>query len=261
MNIIVLVKHVIDVELNIRVKDGAVAQDGMNYVLSKWDENAIEAALVLKEAHDGEVTAITVGPEASGESLRKALAMGADKGIHIDDPGAEGSDSMGFARILAKAIERLPYDLVIAGRQSQDTDLGATGPMLAELLGVPLVGNAVAIEGGGDGKMTVHRNGDNGKEVAEVRLPALLTANDSLNEPRLASLRGIMAAKKKPMERLTLSDLGVDAATVGAAGAGIEFVEIQPPPARAAGKKFEGEPEEVTRQVVDLLINEAKIFG
>ena len=261
MNIIVLVKHVIDVELNIRVKEGRLIEDGMNYVLSRWDENALEAALVLKEAGEGEVTVITVGPEKAGESLRKALAMGADKGVHVNDPAAEGSDSMGYARILAKTVARQPFDLIIAGRQSQDTDMGATGPMLAEMLGLPLVGNVVHLEAAGDGKLAVHRNGDAGKEVSEVILPALITANDSLNEPRLASLRGIMQAKKKPMDMVTLSDLGIDPATVGAAGAGIEVVDILPPPARAAGKKFEGNAEEITLEVVGLLVNEAKIFA
>ena len=133
--------------------------------------------------------------------------------------------------------------------------------MLAELLSIPLVGNVVEIAAVDGTKLTAHRNGDAGKEVVEVTLPALLTANDSLNEPRLASLRGIMAAKNKPMEILTLADLEIDPATVGAAGAGIEVVEMQSPRARAASKKFEGGPEEITREVMGLLVNEAKIFG
>ena len=261
LNVIVLIKHVIDVELNVRVRDGSVVQDGMTYVVSKWDENAIEAALVLKDAHDGEVTAVTIGPERSGESLRKALAMGVDKGVHINDPATEGSDSMGYARILAKTVTRQPYDLILAGRQSQDTDQGGTGPMLAELLSIPLVGNVVEIAAVDGTKLTAHRNGDAGKEVVEVTFPALLTANDSLNEPRRASLRGIMSAKKKPMEMLPLADLEIDPATVGAAGAGAEVVEMQPPRARAAGQKFEGAPEEITKEVMGLLVNEAKIFG
>ncbi|HKJ00743.1 MAG TPA: electron transfer flavoprotein subunit beta/FixA family protein [bacterium] len=262
MNIVVPVKSVIDVELNIRVRDGKIVEDGLNYILSKWDENALEAALQLKEATGGEVTAVTIGPERSGEALRKALAMGADKGIHVNDPATEGSDSFGYAKILAKAIQRGPFDLVITGRQAQDTDMGATGAALAELLGAPLCVNIVKIETpAGDGKLTLRRKGDVGAEVMEVTLPAVLTANDSLNEPRLASLRGIMQAKKKPMEVLTLADLGIAPDEVGAAGAGVEIVEFSPPPQRAAGKKFEGDAEEITRQVVDLLANEAKIFA
>jgi electron transfer flavoprotein beta subunit len=164
--------------------------------------------------------------------------------------------------VLAKAIARAPYDLVITGRQAQDTDMGATGAALAELLGVPLCVNIVKMDpAAGDGKLTLGRKGDVGVEMMEVTLPALMTANDSLNEARLASLRGIMQAKKKPMEVLTLADLGLSPDEVGAAGAGVELVEFSPPPQRAAGKKFEGEPEEVARQVVELLANEAKIFA
>jgi electron transfer flavoprotein beta subunit len=262
LNIVVPVKSVIDVELNIRVRDGKIVEDGLNYILSKWDENALEAALQLKEANGGEVTAVTIGPERSGEALRKALAMGADKGVHVNDPAAEGSDSFGYAKILAKVIQRGAFDLVITGRQAQDTDMGATGAALAELLGVPLCVNIVKIEPKPEGgKLTCRRKGDAGAEVLEVTLPALLTANDSLNEPRLASLRGIMQAKKKPMEVLTLAELGVPPGEVGKAGAGIELVAFNPPPQRAAGQKFEGEPEEITRKVVELLANEAKIFA
>jgi len=262
LNIVVPVKSVIDVELNIRVRDGKIVEDGLNYILSKWDENALEAALQLKEANGGEVTAVTVGPERAGEALRKALAMGADKGVHVNDAAAEGSDALGIAKILAKVCQRGPFDLVITGRQAQDTDMGATGAALAEMLSVPLCVNVIKIEPqGADGKLNLRRKGDLGTEVIEVTLPAVLTANDSLNEPRLASLRGIMQAKKKPMEVLTLADLGLDAGEVGPAGAGVERVELSPPPQRAAGKKFEGEPEEIAKQVVELLANEAKIFA
>ena len=261
MNIVVPVKSVVDVELNIRVRDGKIVEDGLNYILSKWDENALEAALALKEANGGEVTAVTIGPERAGEALRKALAMGADKGVHVNDPAAQGSDAAGLARILAKVIQRGPFDLVITGRQAQDTDMGATGAALAELLGVPLCVNVIHIEPKAGATLSLKRKGDVGAEVIEVKLPAVLTANDSLNEPRLASLRGIMQAKKKPMEVLTLAALGIDPGQVGAAGAGIEIVEFSPPPQRAAGQKFEGDPEEITRKVVELLANEAKIFA
>lgn len=261
MNILVPVKSVMDVELNIRVKDGKVAEDGMNYILSKWDENAVEAALQLKEKHGGEVIVISIGPERAGEALRKALAMGADKALHVNDPAAEGSDSLGVARILAAAAKKGGYDLIITGKQAQDTDLGATGAILAALLDWPAVVNVQAIAAVEGKKMTVHRLGHAGKEVIDVTLPAVFTANDSLNEPRLASLRGIMQAKKKPFETVKLADLGVDPATVGAAGARIQVVEVTPPAGRAAGKKFEGDPVEITKQVVHLLANEAKIFA
>ena len=261
LKILVTIKHVIDVELNLRVREGKLVEDGLTYVLSKWDENALEAALQLKEAGGGEITAVTVGPERAGESLRKALAMGADKAVHVSDPATAGSDGLAFARILAKVAQRGAYDLILAGRQSQDTDMGGTGPMLAEMLRIPFVANVVKILPGGDGALTVHRNGDAGREVVALKLPALLTANDSLNEPRLASLRGIMAAKKKPLETLTLADLGIEPGSVGGAGARVGIAEFLQPKARKAGQKLEGDAEEITRKVVELLVNEAKIFG
>ena len=260
MNILVPVKSVIDVELNIRVKDGQVVEEGMNYVLNRWDETAVEAALQIKEAIDGEVTVVTIGPDRAGEALRKALAMGADKGVHVNDPATEGSDAFGYARILAKVAEKIPHDLIIAGKQAQDTDMGATGPILAELLGIPQAVNVIQINPA-EGKLDVHRLGNNGREVIEVNLPALVTTNDSLNEPRLASLRGIMQAKKKPLDTMTLADLGIDPSQVGHAGARTEVTEVSNPPTRAAGKKFEGDEQETTQQVMELLINEAKIFA
>ena len=262
MNIIVPVKSTIDVDLNIRVRDGRVVEDGMNWMLNRWDENALEAALQLKEASgEGEVTVVTVGPERAGEALRKALAMGADRGVHVNDPATEGSDSFGYAKILAKVAGRALFDLIITGKQAQDTDMGGTGPILAELLGLPQVVNVLHFDPPAGGKLNLHRLGTYGREVVELTLPALITASDSLNEPRLASLRGIMSAKKKPMERLTLADLGLAAGEVGAAGARIEVTEFMPPPGRAAGQKFEGDPVEITRQVMALLANEAKIFS
>jgi electron transfer flavoprotein beta subunit len=261
LNILVAVKHVVDVELNLRVRDGKLIEDGLTYVLSRWDENALEAALQLKESAGGEVTAVTIGPDRAAESLRKALAMGADKGVHVNDPAAIGSDSLGFAKILAAVAKRGSYDLILCGRQSQDTDMGATGPMLATLLGLPFVANVVQAGAADAGRLAVHRNGDAGREVLDVGLPALLTANDSLNEPRLASLRGIMAAKKKPFDTLTLADLGVDPGSVGAAGAKVAVTEFLPPKGRKAGQKFDGDAAEITRKVVDLLVNEAKVFG
>lgn len=261
MNILVPIKSVMDVDLNIRVKDGKVVEDGMNYILSKWDENAIEAALVLKEKHGGEVTAVSIGPERAAEALRKALAMGVDKAIHVNDPAADGSDSFGYARILAAVAKKAAYDLVLTGKQSQDTDMGGTGPMLAALLDWPVVANAIGIEAPAANKLTVDRQGHAGREVLEVTLPAVLTANDSLNEPRLASLRGIMQAKKKPFDALKLGDLGVNPSDVGATGARIVVAEFMSPKGRAAGKKFEGDAEEITKKVVDLLANEAKIFA
>ena len=258
VKILVAVKQVMDVELNIRVKEGRVLEDGMNYVLSKWDENAVEAALRIKADKEADVVVVSVGPEKSTETLRRALAMGADTAFLISDPEALKADSLGVARILAKAALKEGADLVITGLQAQDSDQGGVGPMLAELLGWPSAINVVKVEGPQGNTLTLQRRGDNGVEVVEMQLPALISANDSLNEPRLVGLPGIMKAKKKPLETLTLADLGLKAADVAPR---MEVVEVLPPPQRAAGKKFEGEPEETVRQLMDALTAEAKLFG
>jgi len=260
VKILVPVKQVMDVELNVRVAAGKVVEDGMTLVLSKWDENALEAAVQLKEAGTAsEVVVVTVGPESAGETLRKAMAMGADRAVHVLDPAADGSDSLGVARVLAALGAKEKPDLILAGLQAQDTDMGGVGPMTAELMGIPCLSNVTKIEGTGP-TLTIHRRGDQGREVIAVTLPALITANDSLNQPRLASLKGIMMAKKKPMDTLTLENLGA-AGVAGAAHALTQIAEFQPPAARAAGRKFTGEPEVIAKEVFDLLVKEAKLVG
>ncbi|MBF0280632.1 MAG: electron transfer flavoprotein subunit beta/FixA family protein [SAR324 cluster bacterium] len=262
MNIIVLIKQVIDVELNLRIKDGALVEDGLNYVISSWDETAIEAALQLVETVGaGEVTLITIGPERASDALRKGLAMGADKAVHVLDSAFDGSDSFAYARGLAKLLETREYDLILAGKQAQDTDAGLTPSMLAEFLGLPQVTNIVKVDQAEEGKMVLHRKGDHGNEVIELTLPAVVSVNDSLNEPRLASLRGIMQAKKKPMETMDLAAIGGDASLVGESGRQTKIISLLEPEARQAGKKFEGSEEETSKQVIDLLLNEAKIFA
>ena len=262
MNIIVLIKQVVDVELNLRVKNEALLEEGLNYVISGWDEVAIEAALQLVEnVGKGEITLLTIGPERAADALRKGLAMGADKAVHVLDPAFDGSDSFAYARGLAQLLAGQSFDLALAGKQSQDTDAGLTPSMLAEFLDLPQVSNVVEIEQIASDKLLLHRKGDHGNEVIELSLPAVVTVNDSLFEPRLASLRGIMQAKKKPMDILHLAAVGIDATEVGEAGRQTRIVRFLEPEARKAGQKFEGNEEETTRQVLDLLVNEAKIFA
>ena len=260
MKILVATKSVMDVELNIRVKDGAIDQDGLQYVMNAWDENAVEAAVVLKEEHDAEVTLVGMGDDSFNIVLRKGFAMGADSGILVDDEGLIGSDSAGYAKVLQKVYEQGPYDLVITGKQAQDTDSGQTAAMMAELTGLPYVANLVNIEVVDENNLKVTRQGDAGKEVTELQLPAVVTVNDSLNEPRLPALRGIMQAKKKKIDSQSLSDIGLEASEVGAAGAQSEVLEYLPPQSRAAGQKFEGDAAEITAQVVNLLSTEAKVI-
>lgn len=259
MKILVPIKQVMDVELNIRVQNGQVAEDGMAWVMSKWDETALEAALRLKDVGTAtEVLVATVGGEHSHDTLRKALAMGADRAVAIN--AAPGADPLVTARLLAALAQKEAPRLVITGLQAQDTDTGGVGPMLAQLLAMPCATNVVGVEPltADAATLTVHRRGDVGRETVELTLPACITANDSLNEARLASLKGIMAAKKKPLDVLDAAALGVDAALLVPQ---VEVATLASPPKRAAGRKFEGEPAQTAQQVVDLLAKEAKVFG
>lgn len=261
MNIIVLIKQVVDVELNIRVKEGAIVEDGLTYVVGNWDEIAIEAALRFVEAVEGEVTLVTVGPERAAEALKKGLAMGAHKAIHILDAAFDGSDSYAYAKALSQVLAKQKYDLILGGKQAQDTDAGLTVSMLAEFLGLPQVTNVVKVEKVEAQQLTVHRKGDHGNEVIELHLPGVMTVNDSLHEPRLASLKGIMQAKKKPLEVMSLAATGINAAEIGKQGSPTTVVSFQEPQGRQAGQKFQGAEEETTQQVFNLLLNQAKIFA
>ena len=261
MEILVPIKQVVDVELNIRIKEGAIVEDGLNYVISNWDEIAIEAALQIVEKVGGEVTLVSIGPDRVTEALRKGLAMGAHKAIHIKDSAFDGSDSFVYAKALANIAKKKSYNLIITGKQSQDTDAGLTSGMLAEFLGLPQVTNVVKIINVDANKLDLHRGGDNGSEVIEITLPGVITVNDSLNEPRLASMKGIMQARKKPIEEMNLAAVGLAVNECGKQGAPTTVVSFMEPEARKAGRKIAGKEEETTKQVFDLLVNEVKMFS
>ena len=260
MKILTTVKKVVDVELNINVKDGAVVEEGLQYVMNAWDESAVEAAVQMKENHGAETTLVSIGGEDCTIVIRKGFAMGIEKGIRIDDPELSGADSPTYAKVLQKVYERGDYDLVISGRQAQDTDNGQTGIMLAEYLGIPCVSNAIDIEVKDETHIQVSRLGDSGTEIILVELPAVVTVSDSINEPRLPALRGIMMAKKKPIDVLDLSALGTSIAETRGSAPQSEILEFTAPEARKAGRKFEGDAAEITAQVVGLLRNEAKVL-
>lgn len=254
MNIFVLIKQVVDVELNIRVKEGEIIEEGLNYVISNWDEIALESALQIVEAvGDGHITVISVGPKRVKDALRRGLAMGADKAIHVLDDAFDGSDSFAYAKAFTEMLKGQDFDLILGGKQAQDTDAGLTMPMIAEFLDLPQVTNVSKLDSLEADKITVHRRGDNGVEVVDLTLPAVLTVNDSLNEPRLATLRGLMLAKKKPIETVNLSDIGVDPGLVGKAGRQTTVMRLLQPKIRKGGEVFEGEEVETAKQVVTLL--------
>ena len=260
MKILTTVKKVVDVELTIHVKDGAIIEDGLQYVINAWDENAVEAAVQLKENNGAETTLVSIGGGDNADMIRRCYAMGIENGIHIEDPALAAADSFVYARVLQKVYEKGDYDLVITGKQAQDTDNGQTGIILAEYLGLPCVSNVIAIEVLDDQHIKVSRSGDAGTEIVQLELPAVITVDVSINEPRLPAMRGIMMAKKKKINVMDLAALGTSLDEIGGAAPKSEIVEFMKSDTRQGGQKFEGDAAEITAQVVDLLANEAKVF-
>ncbi|MBI5166557.1 MAG: electron transfer flavoprotein subunit beta/FixA family protein [candidate division NC10 bacterium] len=264
MKIIVCLKQVPDTAATIKVKpDGSgVETEGITYVINPYDEFALEEALRIKERlGEGEVTVITLGPPKAKEALRTALAMGADKGVHLSDPAFEGGDSYATAKALARAIQGLPYDLILCGKQAVDDDAAQVGPAMAELLGLPQACVITKLEiDANRKKAVVHRQIEGASEIMEVSLPAVFTAQKGLNEPRYPSLKGIMGAKKKEIAEHNPSSLGLSPEEVGLAGSKVKILKLSPPPSRATGKILEGEPREQASQLVKLLREEAKII-
>ncbi|GAA3193029.1 electron transfer flavoprotein subunit beta/FixA family protein [Streptomyces ramulosus] len=236
MRIVVCVKYVPDATGDRHfAEDLTVDRDDVDGLLSELDEYAVEQALQIKEAaDDAEVTVLTVGPEDANDALRKALSMGADKGIHVEDDDLHGTDALGTSLVLAKAIEKAGYDLVVCGMASTDGTMGVLPALLAERLNVPQVTqlSEVAVDGG---KVTGRRDGDTASEQLEASLPAVVSVTDQSGEARYPSFKGIMAAKKKPVESWELDDLDIDADEVGLEGAWTAVDGAAERPARTAG--------------------------
>ncbi|MBA3349760.1 MAG: electron transfer flavoprotein subunit beta/FixA family protein [Actinobacteria bacterium] len=211
MDIVVCVKHVPDPNAPVEIQDNRIKRDGAQNVLDPGDMYGIEAGLVLKEALGGEVAVVSMGPAQAVEAVKRALSMGADRGVLISDDALVGADSLVTARVLAAAIRRAAFDLVIAGVESTDGYTGTMPSSLAELLGLPQVTFVRALTAS-DSSITVDRQTADGYHVIECSIPALVTVTAGANEPRYPSFKGIMAAKKKPLEQLTLGDLGISAA-------------------------------------------------
>ncbi|MFC4336656.1 electron transfer flavoprotein subunit beta/FixA family protein [Salininema proteolyticum] len=235
MDIVVLVKQVPDsgLERNLNAEK-RVDRDGSNNVMGELDEYAVEAALQLKEQHDGTVTVLTVGPDQATETIRKVLAMGADQAVHVSDEAVAGSDALATAQILAAALGRANWDLVLAGAESTDSGMGVMTHLLSAHTGAAALTGARKIEIDGS-TVTVEHQKDNGYSKLQAQLPAIVSVWDTINTPRYPSLKGIMAAKRKKIEVLSLSDLGVDASAVGAAGASTEVLTVESRPERSAG--------------------------
>ncbi|MFE2734917.1 electron transfer flavoprotein subunit beta/FixA family protein [Streptomyces sp. NPDC056723] len=216
-------------------EDLTTDRDAVDGLMSELDEYAVEQALQIAEAvGDAEVTALTMGPDDAKEALRKALAMGADKAVHVVDDGLHGTDVVGTSLVLAKAIEYTGFDLIVCGMASTDGSAGVVPALLAERLGVPQVTllSQVAVA---EGKVTGRRDGDAASQELEASLPALISVTDQSGEARYPSFKGIMAAKKKPLKSLDLSDLELDEKEVGLDGAWTAVDEAAARPARTAG--------------------------
>jgi electron transfer flavoprotein beta subunit len=262
MRIAVCIKQVPDTEAKIRIAaDGrSIDETGVNLVVNVYDEFAVEEAIRLKEKSGGEVVVYAVGDERAATALRTLLAMGADRAVHLKDRAFEGSDGRGISKILAAALRAESHDLILFGKQAVGTDRGEVGPRVAELLDLPHVSVVVALSLEG-GRLVAEREIEGAHEVVECPLPAVITAQKGLNEPRYASLKGILAAKKKEIRVLSASELGLDPATVGSAGAGEIWEKLELPPGRTSGKILKDlDATSAARELVRLLREEAKIL-
>ncbi len=242
MNIVVLVKQVPDSgsDRSLRSDDKTVDRGSANNVINEMDEYAIEAALQLQEAGGGEVTILTVGPASASESIRKALSMGPDKAVHVLDDALHGSCAVGTSKVIAAALQRLGADLVISGAESTDARGQLMPHMLAERLGIAALTGARKLTVDGSA-LTIERQTEEGYEVVTASTPAIVSVWDTINEPRYPSFKGIMAAKKKPVETLSLADLGIEPGEVGFAGATSAVAEAGKRPARQGGTKVNDE--------------------
>ncbi|MEU1949404.1 electron transfer flavoprotein subunit beta/FixA family protein, partial [Streptomyces sp. NPDC020125] len=220
LRIVVCVKYVPDATGDRHfAEDLTVDRDDVDGLLSELDEYAVEQALqIADEADDAEITVLTVGPEDAKDALRKALSMGADKAVHVEDDDLHGTDALGTSLVLAKAVEKTGYDLVVCGMASTDGTMGVLPAMLAERLGVPQVSllSEVSVE---DGTVKGRRDGDSATELLEAALPAVVSVTDQSGEARYPSFKGIMAAKKKPVTSWDLEDLEIESDEVGLEGA------------------------------------------
>ncbi|KAA0024185.1 electron transfer flavoprotein subunit beta/FixA family protein [Antrihabitans cavernicola] len=244
-NIVVLIKQVPDTWSERKLTDGdyTLDREAADAVLDEINERAVEEALLIKEAQGGEVTVLSAGPDRATDAIRKALSMGADKAVHVNDPALHGSDAVQTAWTLAGALGQIEgVELIIAGNEATDGRIGAIPAIIAEYLGIPQLTHLRKLTVDGD-KVTGERETDEGVFTLEAGLPAIVSVNEKINEPRFPSFKGIMAAKKKEVQTLTLADIGIDPETVGVANAGTTVTSSTPKPPRTAGERATDEGE------------------
>ncbi len=260
MTIVVLAKQVPDPEAFVEVRaDGTELEIEQKFATSLFDEFAIEEALRIKEKHGGKVTIITLGGPKAAEVLRTALAMGADDVLFLEDPAFLEGDGYATALTLSKAVARQGADLVLCGRQAADDDRGEVGPMVAEFLGIPHVGAVVKLDIG-DGVVAVERAVEGGREVVEVTLPAVITAEKGLNEPRVAQVMGVMKAMRAQLPRVSPEELGLAPSDIGKAGSKLTIERYFTRPKRAAVTLIEGTPQEQAAEAIRILAEVERVI-
>ncbi|NMP23849.1 electron transfer flavoprotein subunit beta/FixA family protein [Sulfobacillus harzensis] len=255
MKILVMIKQVPDTATKIRLNPGDVAiqTDGIKWVINPYDEFAIEECLRLREKFGGEVVAVSLGPSRVEEALRQALAMGADRAVHITTDAA--LDSLAAAKALAQVARDEGFDLVVTGKQAVDDDQAQVGPLVAVELGLPQVTVVIKLEVDPEAKtIRAERELEGASEIVELPMPAVITAQRGLNEPRYPTLPNIMKAKKKELKPIALDSLGIDTTPV------VRIEALTLPPERPAAKILTGEPEETAKELARLLHEEAKVI-
>jgi electron transfer flavoprotein beta subunit len=243
MNIAVCIKQVPDVAAPLQVRDGSLVLSTDRMLLNAYDASAVEAALVLREHAGGEIAVILAGTMSAQESIRKALAMGADRAVHLVLPDHEATDSAACANMLTNYFRQQSFDLLLFGKQSQDTDAGLAGGMVAAALELPFATNAVGIEIEGD-QIVVRRQGDSGTEVLELPMPCLVTCSNDMNDPRTPNVKGIMQARKKPLETETPDP----------APSLTQIQRYEALPSRPPATMLTGTAEEQARQLVEKIL-------
>ena len=256
MNIVVCVKQVPDTwaERKLNPSDSTLDRESVEGVMNELDEYAVEEALRISEAHDGEVTVLTMGPEKAAETIRKALSMGADKAVHVVDDGLHGSDAVQTSYAIAQVLKKIGFDVVILGAESTDARTGMLAAMLAERLSLPqlTLANKVEIDGTA---IRINRQTDYGYDKVEATMPAVVSVVEKINEPRYPSFKGIMAAKKKPVTKMTLADAEIDPAKVGLGSAPTQVASFAARPPRQAGVVVKDEGDGGTK-VADYLASQ-----
>jgi electron transfer flavoprotein beta subunit len=258
MKIMVCLKQVPhqDARLDIDASGTWIKEDNIKFEINSYDTYALEEALQAKDAAQAEVVVVSIGPDRVTQALRTALGMGADRAVHVKDPEANGSCALGVAKILGAVAKEEKPDLIYMGMMSEDGNLAAVAPMLAEIVGIPHTTAAAKIDRS-DGSLTVEREIEGGaREVVQIQTPCLVAVQSGLNQVRYASLKGIMAAKKKPLDVKTVADLGLSG-QVGAGAAKVKIEKIAPPPKGDRAEILEGSPSEIAAR----LVNKIKELG